>query len=83
MVAMAALCGTRIRYFCLLIQLVGGDLAGGIEESGDSSGHHFYGVVDLVYVFYKFGIRSFGSIQEVNDDDFGSRALVLRGTARV
>jgi hypothetical protein len=37
MVAMAALCRTRIRYTRLLFHLIGGDLAGGIEEGGDSS----------------------------------------------
>jgi hypothetical protein len=48
MVAMAVLCGTRIRYF----RLVGGDLAGSIEEGGDSSGRLFHGVVDLVQSTY-------------------------------
>jgi hypothetical protein len=52
MVAMAVLCGTRIRYSCLLIHRVSGDLAGGIEEGGDSSGRRFYGVVDLVQSTY-------------------------------
>jgi hypothetical protein len=37
MVAMAALCRTRVRYTRLLLHLIGGDLAGGIEEGGDSS----------------------------------------------
>jgi hypothetical protein len=36
MVAMAALCGTRIMYFRLLVHLVGG-----VEEGGDSSGRRF------------------------------------------
>jgi hypothetical protein len=48
MVAMATLCGTRIRYSRLHVHLVGYDLAGGIEEGGDSSGLRFHGVVDLV-----------------------------------
>jgi hypothetical protein len=47
MVAMAALCGTRIRYSRLLVHLVSGNLGGGIEESGDSSGRRFHEVVDL------------------------------------
>jgi hypothetical protein len=41
-VAMPVLCGTIIRYTCLLIHLVGGDLAGGSR---------------LVYVCFRFGIR--------------------------
>jgi hypothetical protein len=36
-VAMAALCRTRIRYTHLLAHLVGGDMASGVEEGGDSS----------------------------------------------
>jgi hypothetical protein len=48
MVAMAAFFGTRIRYTHLLFHLVSGNLVGGVEECGDSSGHHFHGVVDLV-----------------------------------
>jgi hypothetical protein len=35
MVAMAMLCGTRIRYSRLLVHLIGGDLAGRVEEGGD------------------------------------------------
>jgi hypothetical protein len=45
-------CGTRIRYSPLLVHLVGGDLFGGVEEGGDSSGRRFYGVVDLVQSKY-------------------------------
>jgi hypothetical protein len=45
---MAALCMRRIRYTRILVHLVSGDLAGGIDEGGDSSGHRFSGVVDLV-----------------------------------
>jgi hypothetical protein len=52
MVAMAALCGTRIRYSRLLVHLVDGDLAGGIEEGRDSSGRHFHEVMDLVQSTY-------------------------------
>jgi hypothetical protein len=32
MVAMEAMCGTRIIYMQLLIHLIGGDLASGVEE---------------------------------------------------
>jgi hypothetical protein len=45
---MVVLCGIRIRYFRLLVHLVGDVLAGGVEEGGDSSGCRFYGVVNLV-----------------------------------
>jgi hypothetical protein len=48
MVALVALCGTRIRYTHLLIHLVGGNLACVIEEGGDLSGSRFHGVADLV-----------------------------------
>ena len=48
MVAMAALCGTRIRYTRPLFHLVGDDPAAGVEEGGDSSGRRFHRVVDLV-----------------------------------
>jgi hypothetical protein len=48
MVAMSVLCGTRISYTCFLIHLVGGDLAGGIEEGGDSFGRRFHRVDGLV-----------------------------------
>jgi hypothetical protein len=34
MVAMAMLCRTRIRYTRLVVHLVGGDRAGGVEEGG-------------------------------------------------
>jgi hypothetical protein len=52
MVAMVALCGTRIRYSRLLIHPVSGVLADGVEEGGDSSGRRFHGVVDLVQSMY-------------------------------
>ena len=48
MVAMVAPRGSRIRYTRLLVHLVGGDLAGGVEKDGDSSDRCFHGVVDLV-----------------------------------
>jgi hypothetical protein len=44
---MAAPCETRIRYSSLLVHLIGGNLAGGIEEGEDSSSRRFH-VVDLV-----------------------------------
>jgi hypothetical protein len=44
-----AVCGTRIRYTRLLVHLISGDLAGGVEEDGDSSDRRFHKVVDLVY----------------------------------
>jgi hypothetical protein len=52
MVDMMMLCGTRVRYAHLLIHLVGGDPASGVEESRDSSGHHLHRVVDLVQSMY-------------------------------
>jgi hypothetical protein len=48
MVAMAALCTTTITHCRLLIHLVGGDLIGGVEEAGDSSGRRFHEVVELI-----------------------------------
>jgi hypothetical protein len=48
MVDMAVLCGTKIRYSRLLVNLVGGELASGVDEGGDSSGHHCHGMVDLI-----------------------------------
>jgi hypothetical protein len=84
MVAMAALCGTRIRYSVLLIHLIGGDLAGSVEEGGDSSGRRFHEVVELVQSMY------FISLVLEDLDQFkcstatiwlwGAAALVLRGT---
>jgi hypothetical protein len=64
---------------------VGSNLAGGVDEGGDSSGHRINGVVDLVqsssvYACYIFGVKSFKSIEEFNGDDFGFVALVLRDT---
>jgi hypothetical protein len=48
MVAMAALCETTIRYTRRLVHLVDNDLAGGVEECGDSFGRRFPGVMDLI-----------------------------------
>jgi hypothetical protein len=53
MVAIVALCGTRIRYSRLLVPLVGGVLVGGVlagdvEEGRDSSSRRFHGMVNLV-----------------------------------
>jgi hypothetical protein len=69
MVAMAMLCGIRIRYIRLLI--------GGVEEGGYSSGRCIY----RVSVCYKFGVQNFGSIQGFKDDDFGSGGWSLRSRA--
>jgi hypothetical protein len=44
--------GTRIRYTHLLIHLVGGELAGSVEEGGDSSSRRFPEMVDLVQSTY-------------------------------
>jgi hypothetical protein len=72
MVAMAVLCGTRIRYFCLLVHLVDGDLAGSIEEDGDSSSRGFHGVAILVQSTY---FTSF--VLEASDQFKGSTAMIL------
>jgi hypothetical protein len=45
---MASICHTKIRYTCLLIHLVSGDLVSIIEEGGKSSVRYSHGVVDLV-----------------------------------
>jgi hypothetical protein len=83
MMAMTALCGTRIRYTRLLVLLIGNNLVDGVEEDGDSSGRRFHGVMNLVYyTCYRLGVRSFRWIQGFNGDDFSSRALVLRSTCR-
>jgi hypothetical protein len=37
LVAMMVMCETRIRYICILIQLISGDLVGGVEEGGEFS----------------------------------------------
>jgi hypothetical protein len=66
MMDMMVLCGTRIRYAHLLIELVGGDPAGGVEESGDSSGHHLHRVVDLVQSMYVTGLVLEASGQSEN-----------------
>jgi hypothetical protein len=72
MVAMTALCGTRIRYFCLLVHLVCGDLAGSVEEDGDSPSRGFYGVAILVQSTY-FTIL----VLEASDQFKGSTATIL------
>lgn len=82
MVAMTVLCGIRIWYTSLLLLIISGDLAGCIEEGGKSSesllslssGSH------SIYACHMFGVRRFRSIQEINGDDFGSGAPVLRAT---
>jgi hypothetical protein len=43
---------TRIRYSHLLVHLIGGDLAGSVEEGEDSSSRRFHGVVGLVQSTY-------------------------------
>jgi hypothetical protein len=80
MVATAALCGTRIRYTCLLVHLVGGDLASGVKEGGDSSGRRFHGVVDLVQSTCVTVLVLEASDRFKSLTAAGSRALVLRGT---
>ena len=47
MVAMAALHGTRIRYSRLLVHLVDGDFAGGVEDGEKLFGRYSHGVVYL------------------------------------
>jgi hypothetical protein len=49
MVAMVELCGTRIRYCCLLFHLVGGNLSVSIEEGSESCGRCFHAVVNFVH----------------------------------
>jgi hypothetical protein len=84
MVAMAVLCGIRIRYSCLIIHPIGSVLVGGVEEGGYSSSRRFYGVVDLIQSMYDTSLvlETSRSIQGFNGDDFSSRALVLRGTCK-
>jgi hypothetical protein len=69
-------------YIRRLVHLVGGDLVGDIEEGGDSSGHRFYGVVDLVRSTFAIGLmlevsNGFKGSIGVN---FGSGALVVKDT---
>jgi hypothetical protein len=71
MVAMAVLCGTRIRYSHLLIHPVNGILADGVEEGGDSSGRRFHGVVDLVQSTYGTSL-----VLEASDLFKGSMATI-------
>jgi hypothetical protein len=53
MVAMVGCCGIKTRYIC---HLISSDLAGGVEEGGDSSGCRFYRVVDLVRSTFAIGL---------------------------
>jgi hypothetical protein len=66
-----ALCGTRIRYSCLLVHLVGGDLAGSVEEGWDSSGRRFHGVANLVRSMY------FTSLVLEASDQFKGSAVTI------
>jgi hypothetical protein len=70
MVAMTALCETRIRYTRLLVHLVGDDLAGGVEEGRYSSGCRFHGVVDLFQSTCVTGL-----VLEASDQFKGSMAV--------
>jgi hypothetical protein len=71
MVAMTVLCGTRIRYSRLLVYLVGGVIANGIEEGGGSSGRRFHGVVDLVQSTYVTSL-----VLEASDHFKGSTSTI-------
>jgi hypothetical protein len=68
MVAMAALCGKRIRYTRLLIH---DDLTGGVEEGGDSSGRRFHRVVDFAQSTYFTSL-----VLEASDRFKGSKATI-------
>jgi hypothetical protein len=76
MVAMAELCGTRIRYSCILFHLIGGNLVVDVEEGGE----YLIAVAMEWQISFKFSVRRFRSIQGFKGDNFGSRALVLRVT---
>jgi hypothetical protein len=52
MVGVAVLCGIRIRYTRLPAHLIGGNLAVGIEEGGESSDRCSHRVVDLIHSTY-------------------------------
>jgi hypothetical protein len=82
MVAMVVLCGIKIRYTHLLVHLVTGNLVDIVEEGGKSSYRCYHGVKDHVQSMHVTSLRSkeFGSIQEFNGGDFGSRVLELRKT---
>jgi hypothetical protein len=69
---MMALCRTRFKIFCLLIYLVNGDLADGVEEGKEWSDRGSGGS-RLLYVCCRFGVRSFRSIKGFNGDHFGPR----------
>jgi hypothetical protein len=72
MVAMTVLCGTRIRYTRLLVHLVDGELADGVEEGGYSSGCHFCRAVDLIQSTCVTGL-----VLEASDRFKGSMAATL------
>jgi hypothetical protein len=72
MVAMSALYATRIRYFRLLVHLVGGDLTDDIERDGYSSDRCFHEVVDLVQSIYVTSL-----MLEASDQFKGSTAIIL------
>jgi hypothetical protein len=54
----------RIRYTCLLVHLVGGNLAGGVEKGGGTAWSllPWKWWICSVYVCYRFAVRRFGSI---------------------
>jgi hypothetical protein len=65
MLAIVAMCLTRIRYTRLLVHLVDGYLAGAVEKGEEYFGRRSHAVVDIVQsVCYMFGVRIFRSIQE-------------------
>ena len=68
--AMTVLC--RTRFLHLLAYLVSADLAGGIEEGGESSSCNFLGMVDLV------SSKCVASLVSEDSDRFkGSTAMTL------
>jgi hypothetical protein len=69
---MMTFCETRIRYTHLLFYLVGDDLAGGVEEGGDSSGRHFHVVVNLFQSMCVIGL-----VLQASDQFKGSMATTL------
>jgi hypothetical protein len=72
MVAIAVLCGTRIRYTCLFIHLISDDLSDGVEEDGDSYGRRFHGVVHIVQSTCVASL-----VLKVSDGFKGSKATTL------
>jgi hypothetical protein len=68
---MAAMWLAKIRYSHLVAHLIGGNLAGGVEEDVESSGHPSHGVEDLVRSVCVIGfVRRFESIQELCGDNY-------------